>query len=618
MKVIDYLKQNYWLAGILVMAAFLRIYHADYQSIWLDEIHTMIESDPSLTFREFDRVMVVREGMGHLYFLILRFLYAVVGYTTLTARLFSAFVGIASVYALYLFGRALFNKRAGLIAAALLSVNFFHITYSQEARPYILLVFFTIVSFYRLLIFIKNPTLKNALWHGVFSGLIINAHFVGLITVGSQYLLLLFILILTQKEQRKAFFRYSFYSGLLALLVTLPTYRLLLKMTKYNSGWLQLPGPDGFTSIFRDFMGGTEMLYFIFNLLIIFYLLKVFRQKEPGLSLRNISDNKYLFSALILFSWMFFSFPLSIIKSYLDEPMILSRYFIHLLPALMVTVALGIELIRNRIAKTLVITVIVVFALTDIFVVRKYYHTVTKTQWRDITAEIKQKNLQGDRVVSAYGWLMGYFFNKDKNDKATIEMHFDNYVAAMRNKAIPKKAFWYLDGNYRSYSLHPENEQFLEQHFVVVEVIEKHDTWARYYKPKESNPDPGIVDLSGFEPRNLDNNGFMGIYENNTVKSQDLHLTKGSYILVIEANSTPEQPIKDEHAHIRIILSDKELKSIYLRGNRNESRIEIPFEIVSDTKAPLEIIYDNDVLHEGIDRNVIIYSIEVIKKEQNQ
>lgn len=613
MRVLDYIKQNYWLVAILLLASFLRLYHIDFQSIWLDEIHTMIESDPSLTFREFDRVMMVREGMGHLYFLLLRFLYVIFGYTTLTARVFSAVVGIGSVYGFYLLGKVLYNKRVGLFAALLLSINIYHITYSQEVRPYILLVFFTVISFYRLVLYIKKPTLRNALLFGLFAGLIINAHFVGLITVFAQFLLLLFILLITPKEERPTFFKFSFYSGITAFLIMLPTYRLFFKMAQYNSGWLTLPGPDGFTLIFNQFLGNTEMLVFVFSLLFIFYFINLFKQKETRLSLEKIKNNRLIFSALLLFSWIFLSIPLSIIKSYLDEPMILSRYFIHLLPALVLILAIAIDLIKNKLSRVLLIILIVTFSLVDIFIVKNYYHTITKTQFREITAEIAKKNTGGEKIISTYGWLMGYFLN-EKNNNPVLEMSFENYIQGMRNKTIPMDAFWYMNGNFLPYSLGSEDSKFLEDNFILKENIEKHDTWARFYVPKTVPTFDGDVYLNKFSPLIQDKNGELLMFENGTSVSPKIKLPKGKYSLVINGNSTPEKPINGENAHLIIKYAGNTIADFYLSEDSNKRENILPFEIMEDKRAQLEIIFDNDASINGQDRNVIIYSIKMLKQ----
>src|SRR5690606_3381699 len=120
----------------------------DFQSVWMDEIYTLNVSDPSLTFKQMHDEVISREGFPYLYFILLRFFYAVFGYTEMVARLLSAIGGIAGVVAIYVFGKHIFNKQVGLIAAFLLAINDFHIAASQEARPYTLFVLFAIIAFY--------------------------------------------------------------------------------------------------------------------------------------------------------------------------------------------------------------------------------------------------------------------------------------------------------------------------------------------------------------------------------------------------------------------------------------------------------------------------------------
>ena len=148
MNILYKLKNNYWLLAILVLGSMLRFYHIDFQSIWLDEIHTMNEANPNIPFMDLYDVIMSGEQMPPFYFYSLYFIFKVFGYTTFVARLYSAILGIISLYAIYLLGKELLNKRIGLIAAFILAVNYFHLYYSQDARPYILLLLFSILSFY--------------------------------------------------------------------------------------------------------------------------------------------------------------------------------------------------------------------------------------------------------------------------------------------------------------------------------------------------------------------------------------------------------------------------------------------------------------------------------------
>ena len=47
MKAINLIKSNYIFIAIMFIAAIARFYHVDFQSVWLDEIHTLNEANPT-------------------------------------------------------------------------------------------------------------------------------------------------------------------------------------------------------------------------------------------------------------------------------------------------------------------------------------------------------------------------------------------------------------------------------------------------------------------------------------------------------------------------------------------------------------------------------------------
>jgi uncharacterized membrane protein len=70
------------------------------------------------------------------YFLVLRLWIKTFGDATGTLRLLSVIFGLATILMVFFFGRALFNRQTGLVAAALLSLSPIHIQFSQEVRAY--------------------------------------------------------------------------------------------------------------------------------------------------------------------------------------------------------------------------------------------------------------------------------------------------------------------------------------------------------------------------------------------------------------------------------------------------------------------------------------------------
>jgi len=612
-KITHQLKENKWLLLILFLASFLRLYQLDFQGIWLDEMHTMIESNPELTFAEFKHIVFFREGMGHFYFLTVRILQEIFGISSYVVRFFSAVMGIAAVYSIYSLGKSIYSKNAGLIAAALLSVNAFIIFYSQEARPYMLLVFAAIFSFNCLVNFIRKPNIKTAVWYGFATGLLVNSHFISLSTIFSQYVLLLFFFIITEKKQKLNFFKYGFISAVVALLLSWNTKAIFLKMMEYKSGWLGLPGKDGFTIIFYELFGSTEMLTFIFSTLIVYFLIKVFNGKEIEYKPNSIIENKLVFSSLILFSWFFLPILLPIIKSYTSESMIFNRYFICLVPALTLIIAIGIDNIKARVIKLAIVIVIISFALADLFLVKDYYHRINKTQFREISEKVKEKNILRSKVVSSWGWHFDYFFNRGKGKMKVIDrpIPFQDYVKELM--ANPdNEPFWYVAAHFQPYNLTPDAEKFLTDRYNLVENIEMFDTWAKYYVPKANVNDLIILDINKFDPIKSDNAINLLLFSNSTTKSEPVMLEPGNYRLAINARSLPDTPIDGQNANVAIALSGKEIGAYFLSEKEDKTNY-FNFKIDTKKEVTIDLTFGNDAVLGKLDRNALINSVIIEK-----
>ena len=104
------IKLNFILIGILILAAVLRLYHLGFQSIWADEISTMINTHPSLTNSQLIENINNKEGFPYFYFMLMKMLHTIFGYNLMVPRFFSSLIGVVSVLMIYIFGKALGNK----------------------------------------------------------------------------------------------------------------------------------------------------------------------------------------------------------------------------------------------------------------------------------------------------------------------------------------------------------------------------------------------------------------------------------------------------------------------------------------------------------------------------
>ena len=623
MRIIRSLKENYLIILILALGAFLRFYKLDFQSIWLDEIHTMIECNPKLSFKEFYDIMIFREQMPHLYFLSVKAFSIIFGHTTLVIRAVSAIIGLLSIYSIYLLGKELDNRKTGLISALFLSVNYFHILYSQEARPYVLLALFAILSFYRLVKLIKKSSLKNSLLYGLFAALMINTHFFGLFILVSQCVIILFFMFDLPKSERFNFFKFSALSGILTLILWYPSIKIFLLVTQIKSFWIQPPTLEVYTQMFKEFFGNSELVLLLVFLTGTFYFMSLFNQKKE--KKETCRDNKMLLGFMVLSIWIFITLFIPLVRTYLDIPMIISRYFIGVLPALILIIAIGISNIKSELVQRIVVLIFVVASLTDIIIIKDYYNKTSKTQFREITETIIKRNKKKEKVVSSTGWLLSYFLNQDitnkpllgnsSEDNVTVDNSLEGYIAQMKNSNDLKESFWYIDGNSKEYKLNAEDEQFLNDNFILAESIAKYDTWTRHYISK--NPpkkDSSGLRLRDFTPGNFDSNGNLLIFENSIIKSSIINLQKGKYNLTINANSLPDKPINGENAHFIIKVIGEEIGNYYLSEKLDNKTKTMTFECKSDRKARVLIVYDNDVSVNNLDRNAIIYSVALEKK----
>ena len=610
MKLFQKIKENYMLLFILLFGAILRFYHIDFQSIWLDEIHTMIEGNPKMPYKEFYDIMILREQMPHLYYLCVKCFSFIFGHTTFVVRTFSAIIGVIGIYAIYLLGKEIQDKKTGLIAAILLAVNYFHIWYSQEARPYGLLSLFVILSFYRLVVFIKKPSYKNALFYGLFSGLMINTHFFGLFVLVSQSIIVLYFLFELPVKERKPFFISSLLAGITTIVLWIPSIKIFLVVTKIKSFWIQMPTVEVYTGLFREFFGNAESVVFVAYLLAIYYFVKVFSEKKEENS--SYKQNQTLLGFIIIATWIFITLLIPFIRTYLDIPMIISRYLISVLPATILILAIAINNINTAIVRKMVIIVFIIISLTDILIVKKYYSTVTKTQFREISDKVIEKNKSNALIVSPWGWHLRYFLTNDKVKMTTEEHTLQEFVDQMKTGATTKKEFWFIDAHQHPYQLTPDSEAYLNSNFNVIESLDYFDAWGKYYSPKAGVENTYVLNINEYEPIKTDNNINILLFSNATTKSKPTEFEPGNYRLAIKAKSIPEVPLNNENAHLSIALNGNKIGAYFL-SEKEEAINYIQFVISKKQFYTIELTFDNDLVLNNADRNALIFSTTIEK-----
>ncbi len=118
---------------VLFLAAFVRFYHLDSQSLWNDEGNSLRLAERS-TGNLIDAAGRDIHPPG--YYLVLKGWIALAGESEFSLRALSAFEGVIAVAVTIALGRALFSRAAGSVAGLLVALSPFAVYYSQETRMY--------------------------------------------------------------------------------------------------------------------------------------------------------------------------------------------------------------------------------------------------------------------------------------------------------------------------------------------------------------------------------------------------------------------------------------------------------------------------------------------------
>ncbi len=116
------------------------------QSLWLDEAAQVLESIRPL----FSQTDIVGDFWPPLYHILLHF-WMQISLSDDWLRLLSVLLGLLSIAVFYKLTRSILKEKKAFLVVFLLSISPYHIWYSQEIRPYMLMVLMGVLSTYFLL-----------------------------------------------------------------------------------------------------------------------------------------------------------------------------------------------------------------------------------------------------------------------------------------------------------------------------------------------------------------------------------------------------------------------------------------------------------------------------------
>jgi uncharacterized membrane protein len=227
----------------------------------------------------------------------------------------SAVMGVLTIIAMFFLAKRIYSEKEGLISALFMALLWAPIYYSQEARSYIFMLLFSMLSVYFLIGIIsciKNSLAISRIDHvGYVLSAVANSyfHYFGLYFICIQGGLL-FIFLLFQKKNKNPlsiFFKiYGIVLIFLALWVPFFMYQLMYQFTASAKGisWIQPTELSHFFKFLSFCFHKSSKLSYLFVGISLFgygaYLFSWIKNKNH-FTIPNIFSNKFVF----LLGWLF-------------------------------------------------------------------------------------------------------------------------------------------------------------------------------------------------------------------------------------------------------------------------------------------------------------------------
>jgi 4-amino-4-deoxy-L-arabinose transferase-like glycosyltransferase len=388
---------------LMVLGLFLRFYNLGFNSLWLDEASTYTISVKS--FADIWQVTASGEFNPPLFYWA-EHVMLMLGNNEVILRFIPALLGVLTIPLFYLIGKEFLDRNAGIIAAAACTVSPFLIYYSQEARAYMMMLFFVALATIFFLRAMKSGNLIHWILFGVFSALAFWSHFYAFVMIAALVLCALIEWaprIRTELANLK-----MLVAGIVVFVVlSLPLIIVTLQLFVLRTSSAPTYGIQGLGIIFETFIqvaGMNDIAMYLLVALFIVGIIQAFR----------IGKNKGIFLVLITV----LTFVISYILSF-KMPM-LPRYLIFLSIVFFLGIAVSYRAVYSLWnTKTVVYGFIVVLFLISVSVLVQmgYYSGYSKEDWRGFSATLQQKTMPGDVVVSVPGYIsqpLDYYYSSTK------------------------------------------------------------------------------------------------------------------------------------------------------------------------------------------------------------
>ena len=426
-------KRRYALLVLLILLSLiLRLNDLGKESLWLDEIYgTLLTAKQPIDYLLNPHINLPVST----YHIILHYWMQIFGQSEFSIRFPALIFGVLSIFVIYKVGKEIFNQEVGFLSALMLAISPFHLHYSQEARPYSLLMLLSLVSIYYFIRFLKSGNKKDGIVYTL-------STLIGIYTHYFIFFLLIFqniYFFIYNIKNKKLVKIWIISQGIVALIFLGYNPHFLGQiMWGLNGGLAHLAPYFSLFSIIKTFyvfILGFSFInsdycipcfyvnpFIIFLICGGFLLLTFLGIKNLFVYKKNFKEWKYKNEKLI-FLILYLLMPILIIYTIsFNTSLFQTRYVLYSSAPLYILISRGISGFQKRIK--LVFVVLLLFLSS--FVLGGYYSDVTKEQWRETSSYINQYSKGNDVLVFPYLTFVFEYYEVRIDKKILLPDDYDS------------------------------------------------------------------------------------------------------------------------------------------------------------------------------------------------
>ena len=417
---------------VIVFIGILTIlFQLHFENFWLDEMNSFWVSDPTLSLDE----TIIRQKKSDfhnpiLFNLILKEFLNLTKYDPSTSRLLPFIFGSINLLFFGILSYQVKKDNSFLLTTFLASISIYIIKYSQEVRPYSLLLMLSTINIY-LYCLILNELIKNKFYNYliififiIISVLNYSTNPFSLIIFFSQIIHMIFIFFHLNKKNNLLIFSYL----PILFIYLLSNYSYLTYQISFSSYMLSADISNVIDGLYFPRFFGSKIMGYIY---LISFLFLIFYQKKKIIS--NIN-----YSVLVII--FIFSYLIPFTYGLIRTPVLLDRYIIFvLIPVIVLISCLSNEIKSKKIKNSIIVILIISTLFNHYLEILKRKNT--KPEFTDMIRYIKnsssEKNIIIKELYPNLDLVFNYLNNIDENVK--MNLNLKSY-----NKNIPKNinGFW--------------------------------------------------------------------------------------------------------------------------------------------------------------------------------